>query len=296
MERLRFIYKLANGTNKARLNQDSSIKERETWNGTILSNGEKSLINSSLRNPGLMIRVIELSNVSITRDAEQAEYINEVCRNNYGYIGPKFANFVLEQEEEQVKKIYEKVKEYLLKTFKKEGIVDAFTPRRVKKFAIILTAQRLLSKMLKTKLEHHGMVKLFVQIEKESILLRNIDRNIIELLQEYISLNIKKFSTSSSNAIGENWGKIIEKDNYVEVAFSTIKFEEMLVEFKYEDKNVVLKKLKDEGYLDCEKGRLTRKRKNDEGVVSRYYVIKLPKISKNDTEFQMEEHPLEKLD
>ena len=42
-------------------------------------------------------------------------------------------------------------------------------------------------------------------------------------------------------------------------------------------KNVVLKELKQNGYLNCESDRFTRSRKNSLGYTEDVYVIKLPK-------------------
>ena len=53
-----------------------------------------------------------------------------------------------------------------------------------------------------------------------------------------------------------------------------ISFEQMINQGGYEDKNVVLKELKDAGYLNCEKD---RSRKNSFGCSEEVYVIKLPK-------------------
>lgn len=288
-----FVYKLANGTNKARLNQDSTMKERETWSGTIISNGEKSLLGSSVKNPGLKIRVIEVENVQMTKDARNAEEISETVRNNYGHIGPEFAEFVIKKGTEEVMKVYQKSVEYLTKHLEKRNLVDTFTSRRVNKLALIYTAEKLLEEMLGEKLNSKGIAKILLQIEKESIKVRNIDKDVVEHIQEYISLNTHKFSSKKGEPTAEYWGRIREKATHVEVEFSPIKFEEMLKELEYEDKNVVLKVLKDRHFLECEKDRYTRKRKNQNGVVSNYIVLKLPNFNKEKVERLTELEPLE---
>lgn len=58
----------------------------------------------------------------------------------------------------------------------------------------------------------------------------------------------------------------------------------MIKECRYEDRMVVLKDLKKDGFLDCEKYRLNKSRKNSVGVSAKYIVIKLSKdedIEKN---------------
>ena len=102
-----FVYGLANGTDKERLNKDSELKKKGVWLTTILSNGEKSLIGSSNKNAGVQIRVIEASNVTWTRDAENAEKINRVIQQNYGHIGFEFAEHIMKRKKDQLVKQFE---------------------------------------------------------------------------------------------------------------------------------------------------------------------------------------------
>lgn len=73
----KFIYALANGSEKDRLNKNSELKEKKVWLTTILSNGEKSILESSKRNAGLKVRVIEANNFSWSKDSENSENINK---------------------------------------------------------------------------------------------------------------------------------------------------------------------------------------------------------------------------
>lgn len=290
-----FVYKLANGTNKARLNQDSTMKERETWTGTIISNGEKSLIGSSVKNPGIKIRVIELQNMQMTKDAKNAERINEIVRANYGHIGPEFAEFVMSKGIEAVMEIYQKSVVYLTRELETRGIVDSFTSRRVNKLALIYATERLLEEMIGERLNRKGILKILLQIEKESIKTRNIEKDVVEHIQQYINLNTNKFSSKKGEPSADYWGRIREKSTHTEVEFSPIKFKEMLEEIQYESSEVVLKALKERGFLDCEKDRYTRKRKNLNGIESRYIVLKFPKAAKEEAEELTEHDPLEDL-
>lgn len=113
-------YKLFNGRNKDRLNKDSSQKESDGWLGSIFTNGEKSLIKSSSKNVGIQLRVIEAANIQWTKSAEHAEKINEVIMNNYGHIGPKFAEFIMSKDKGDLKERYEKSVNYLMKVFEKK--------------------------------------------------------------------------------------------------------------------------------------------------------------------------------
>ena len=63
----------------------------------------------------------------------------------------------------------------------------------------------------------------------------------------------------------------------MEVQMLPNKFEMMLKEQGFEDAQVVLKELKQGGYLNCEKDRYTRYRKTEAGFKAEVYVIKILK-------------------
>lgn len=90
----KFIYSLANGADKERLNKDSELMKKESWLTTILSNGEKSIIEISSKNAGVQVRVIEAENFTWTKSSKHAESINRVILNNYGHFGIKFAEYI----------------------------------------------------------------------------------------------------------------------------------------------------------------------------------------------------------
>ena len=61
----------------------------------------------------------------------------------------------------------------------------------------------------------------------------------------------------------------------MELEMTQSKFELMLKDGGFEDKNVVLRELKSKGILDCDRDRFTRKRMTDAGKIP-VIVIKLP--------------------
>lgn len=256
------VYKFHSGKNKYRLNQDSSQKENDGWLGSIFTNGEKSLIKSSSKNVGIQLRVIEVANVQWTKSAEHAEKINEVIMNNYGHIGPMFAEFIMSKDKEELKNKYDKSVEYLMRVFDKKSVKDNFTKRRVANYAMIHLTGKLFSEMFGTEIELKDIVRMFIEIEKESIKSRNFEDSAFEYVKSYVTKHINKFETDSNKVRGEVWGYINNKKDYVEVEINPIKFDEMLKEGGYEDKDVVLKEFKKNGILNCDKDRYTRKRKH----------------------------------
>lgn len=256
------VYKLYGGKNKERLNKDSSQKKNDGWLGSIFTNGEKSLIKSSSKNVGIQLRVIEVANMQWTKSAEHAEKINEVIMNNYGHMGPMFAEFIMSKDKDELKNKYDKSVKYLMKIFDKKSVKDNFTKRRVANYAMIYLTGKLFSEMFGIDSDLKDIVKMFIKIERESIKNRNFEVSAFEYIKSYINKHINKFETDKNKVRGELWGYINKKKGYVEVEINPLKFEEMLKEGGYEDKDVVLKEFKKNGILDCDKDRYTRKRKH----------------------------------
>ena len=272
-----FVYAVANGADKDRLNKDSQLKEKETWLTTILSNGEKSLLGSSNKNAGVQVRVIEAGNFVWTKNAENSENINESILKNYGHIGIDFAEYVMNVEKHKLIKEFSDVRNELQQVLEEKSLVDNMTSRRCNKYAILLHTAYLFQDMQKFELDIEGIINMIVEIEEESIKNRNFNESVIDYIKQYVSKYRNKFQESSNNSSKDTIGKIIDKKEYIEIQMDKISFEEMINQGGYEDKNVVLKELKKSGFLNCEQDRFTRCRKNAFGYKEEVYVIQIEK-------------------
>lgn len=280
------IYTLSQGVDKARLNKNSEQKEQGTWLGTILSNGEKSLLNSSNKNAGIQMRVIEIENICWTSSAENAESINKLVSNNNGHIATQIAQYMMELGKEEVSKRYEHNVKIIKKIMNDNNLVDEFTSRRANKLATITTTAKIFEEYLnkellkEIKLDIKGMIEILLNVEKESIKSRNFDKSALENIRQYIIDNQHKFEKNwSEKPKGQIIGKLTKKKDYLEVQMTESKFEEMLKECGYESKKVILREFKNKGILDCDSDRYTRKRMTDVGKVS-VIVVKLPRKDK----------------
>lgn len=280
------IYKFANGTDKARLNKDSELSQKDSWLTTILSTGERSLIESANKNAGIQIRVIEISNLTWTKDAKNAEKINQVILENYGHLGIEFAQLVIEKGRKHIKELYERHKGMLNIAFDREQVKDNFTDRRIKKLAILLTTMKLFEELVGVKMQRNEILDILIDVEKESIKNRNFNKSAMDYIIQYVSSNKSKFTqiarlrghspTPKYNSTN-SWGRLIEKDEHIELEILTDHFDNMIKEGGFESSRTVLKELKSTGELDCEADRYTRERKTDVGVRTKVYVIKIPK-------------------
>lgn len=271
-----FVYAMANGTDKDRLNKNSELKEKETWLTTILSNGEKSLIESSNKNAGIQVRVIEARNFSWTKNAENSEKINQTILRTYGHVGAEFAEYIMSTAKEEVEKRFAEVKEEVYKRLDDVLVVDNMTKRRCSKYALLVLTAYYYQEMKKIHLDIDGIINMLVVIEKESIENRSFSESAIDYIKQYLAKYKRRFE-SNNNTPTDTLGKLIPKKDCIEVQMNKISFEDMIKQGGYEDKNVVLKELRDNGYLNHEKDRFTRSRKNPLGYSEEMYVIKLPK-------------------
>lgn len=272
----KLIYAMANGTDKDRLNKYSELKEKETWLTTILSNGEKSLVDNSNKNAGIHVRVIEATNFSWTKNAENSEKINQTILKNYGHIGFDFAEYIMQIDKEDIEERVEEVKDEIYQKIEKKILVDSMTKRRCNNYAVLITTAYYYQEMMSIKLDIDGIINMLIEIEESSISKRNFSKSSIDYIKQYISKFKRKFEIND-NVSMDTLGKLIPKKECIEVQMNKISFEEMIKQGGYEDKNIVLKELKQNGYLNCESDRFTRSRKNSLGYTEDVYVIKLPK-------------------
>lgn len=273
----KFIYSLANGSDKERLNSDSELKEKESWLTMILSNGEKSIIRSSNKNAGVQIRVIEAENFKWTKSAENADEINSIIQNNYGFLGIEFATYILRKDKNKLINQYKIVRDDLIKKFESIEINDSMTQRRCNTFAIIVQTALILEDMLKVKLDVKGIINMIIRIEESSLKQRDFKRSAIDFIKQYVEKNRSKFIEGENIPKNETLGIIRDKNEHLEIQMDKISFAQMIKEGGYEDEKVVLNELKEGGFLNCDRDRYTRKRKNSLGIKAEVVVINIDK-------------------
>ena len=269
------VYILASGSEKLRLDKESELKESGSWCGSILSNGEKSLANLGSRNAGIQVRVFEASNIKWTKSGEHAEKINRIISKNHSHIGINFVKYVMKRDKKELWNECNKYMSILREKFISKNAIDHFTERRLKTYALVYLTGKLYEEMEGIQLDMDSIIELFVEIEKESIKARNFDRNVIEYITTYVSANYNKFIRKGDKTTGEVWGVITEKNDYIEVAFNKLRFEKMLEDGGYEDRDVVLNELKQSKVLSHDKDRYTRKRKDATGLMVPMIVVKI---------------------
>ena len=276
------VYQLANGEEKKRLTGEIEQRQSQSWLTTIMTNGEKSLCESTSNYAGVKVRVFEFELNQWTKDANNAQNINKVILNNYGHIGYKFAKYIMNKGKDYVQQKYEKNKKIMDKNLRKRRIVDQYTARRVNKLGLFLATAEIFEEMIDINLNRKKIAKLLLDLERESINNRNLDKSIIDYLSEYITANKSKFKIRNDNNVISNnkidiIGRITYKDEFTEVEILESKFKAIIEEGGFKDSRVLLKELKKQGLLDAEGDRHYRKRKLNTDIPVKVNVIRLPK-------------------
>lgn len=94
-----FLYQVASGRERGRLNNDGVTGKQRMWATSALLTAEKSvLFSGDLNLKGKVGRVLEIniSDTELFDDAEQAEKIQSLYRENFGLIEPVYLKSLLE--------------------------------------------------------------------------------------------------------------------------------------------------------------------------------------------------------
>lgn len=287
-----FLYSLAMGKEKKRLTKELNTTEFAHFNTAIAITSEKSLLNLSDENSGLLVRNIELQGVEWTKNAQSADRIKNVIQQNYGFLIPKLAKRILELEDEEGKEYlinwFWKWQERLIKEAKQSNQYNPLTERVSKQFAVILLSAELVEEVLKIEMDIEKLVK-FLQIHSLVKDPNNADigQRALEYLLQYISKYYSQFITPDNMDIvpRDCKGKITTGKKVVlnnreiskkKLLIADVVFEQILREGNFQDKKVILKRWKAEGYLKAEKDRYL----SDISILKEFpvkgYIINLP--------------------
>ena len=138
-----FIYSLADGTHKGRLNGNGELCEGGLgWSGVAITSSETPILDYGEQYQGTKARVLHTQGIQWTKSAEESELVKSVVRKNYGFTGKEFADFVAKIPMGKLctgfKKSVERVKGFMDKT-------DNLTDRLANKFAAIYLTIELLN-------------------------------------------------------------------------------------------------------------------------------------------------------
>ncbi|NYF23569.1 DUF927 domain-containing protein [Sporosarcina sp. JAI121] len=250
------VYVLTSGQEKSRLTDQMTQRKQGTWSTTIFSTGEQSIFERTSQNVGLTVRAFELSNVSWTTSAENADAIRKVIQDNYGHAGIAFLDYLFAQELSVIEKTWEQWQSRCIEELEE----TPFRSRIAKKYALILAAGDLMNRALGLSLDIEGVLAFLVEQEKERASSRDIGGKALHYITQVIIQHQQNFKREGSFGSPPNcWGKFIPHGTHIEVAILKNILEEQLRGGGFEDPKVILRDWDEKGLLVTESDRRTKR-------------------------------------
>lgn len=288
----KLLYNLAMGAEKKRLNKDLEKVPPSYFKTAIAITSEKSLLSICDENSGLLVRFLEIENVTWTRDAQSADTIKEIININYGWLIPKVAEMIISIEEEDGEKaitdLYSECYNNLIEEAENQGCNNSLMGRACKEYAIILLSACYINAVMDIELNYEGIMDFILKHspvrEPES---SNIGSRALQYLMQYISENYNKFISKDNSEISNTncLGRIRDIRKPITIAdkcydkrlyISEDILQRILRDRRFPDIKVILKKWKEAGILKCEKDRYVSDIKIIEDISVKGYIINLP--------------------
>lgn len=274
------LYRLSGGRDKDRRNKDMTQRIAGTWNTSIFSNGECSILSKSKENTGLKVRVSEYSNIEWTRNAASSEELKSAVLKNNGHACIAMAERLLELGKSEVIKRH---KCWVTECLSRLIVKDQFSERISVKLAVLMLSAEIGGEALRLNMNLEGILEMLVKNEAEAVDGRSLGQKAYDwFLQQYNAKrsmfiiehrtpNCKEpIPSRSVEAIGKI---IVRPDGTEEVCIIPAAFDDIMRAGKFDDSKVILKRWKEEKRIDYEKDRLTRQRKISGNIPIQVYVI-----------------------
>ncbi len=262
-----FVYAFTQGKDKLRLNSDSELKFRNSWNCTALFSSEEYLVDASKDNLGIVARVITLDHLTYTTDSSHSEQIKTFAGKNYGLIGKLLSDYLILADSAEILEEYEAARTDLLNEITEKC---SLTERLTMNYALIITTSQILNRL--GVLTNTDVIKqMCVILHEEVSAAANPGRNLVIKIFNYICCEYK-------NLKGIKW--TTTKDGIpkkVEIIETT--FENIISKCGVTEPKTAVKHLLDEGYIiRPEAGRIKAKLSID-GVSCYGYRFNLYKVN-----------------
>lgn len=243
------VYCISQGIEKGRLNKNCSKREQRSWNTSIISSGENSIVNNCKKNTGISARVIEFPNVKITNSAEHSENIKRFCLKNYGAIGEAFVIAICENDIDKIiREEYSSLREQISIRFKNGTAIDN---RLCRYYAILALCSRYAKEYLALNLDEEKIVDFLIENNQSIMPKTSMFEKAYAYINEWVTANPSAFINGEST--GTNKVGFIRKGR---AHFFKTAFQKVLKEGGFSDYNVVLHTFKEHNVLHCEGDRL----------------------------------------
>ena len=256
-DRTKLTYILTGGNDKQRMTDVDGADN--AFRTVIVSTGEISFKTSNYG--GIAVRLFEVKDYNFTEDKENADYITEGMFENYGNIGPAFAERLSAYSTEQIKNLLDKYTSKIIGRiqFFAEKKGKCFSPlygRLAEKIAAVAVAAIIAKKKLGMLFD---ITKIAVFLICETTMLENGQEQAVEAVEkfmEFYAKNQTKFPKSIKADVVNVWGKTVmngEKISKIIILYD--QFTTVMTSLGYPDINSLIKALKEKEFIKCEEGK-----------------------------------------
>lgn len=283
----KLIYSLAQGKMRGRMNKNAELNEELEWNTTILSTGERSLLDMAKGNTGLRVRVYDFEFSQWTTSAENSENIKKIIGENYGLLGVDFVQQLIALGLTSVCTRYDECKNRVANKLE----TGKFDKRIAGQIAVLFTTAQIVKEYLSIPLNLETMEDLVIQTINKELERIDIGEVALDRFITYLATNRSKFSTESKSKYYRNeqahitdcQGKVLcnAQQEDEEVAIPIDKFKDIMSELKFQSYKIVIKSWKAKNWLNVEKDRSSRRMPINGVADVSCYVLKLKEAKKS---------------
>lgn len=272
----RLLYLLSTGAEKGRLDGNSEMKPERSWESIIITTSEVDILTENDSPNGLKARCIVIHD-PLTKSAENADHIKKTVLSNYGSAGKTYLQWLLDYKSSHIEEDYLRAKEQLLKETLKNVTSSTLTIRILSKLAVVLVAARYVRKCFGLRINILDVKSYLLKLERQVPVKTDFAKNALDTILQEVSRSSLKFLTPDRPSGQNIVGKICEEEEYKTISILKTEFQFYCTKNKIQNSHKVLAKLKEDGILQCEADRLTKRvRLADNMPLETCYVLKIP--------------------
>ena len=228
------------------------IAASRSWETSVLTNGEVSMLEASNGNGGLFMRVLEFQDEQWTIDAEHSEKIVDTVMQNYGHPAHEFVSF-LAQDWSMIETVYNEAL---------EGVKDFLPPsdfknRIAKKYALILASLTLIEKVFRINYNRQAMQDFILKHEKQMMKKRSLATVVYQEVIQDVIRHINWYTTSKQTISTQFYGDVSYQKNKQKYRISVEEnhFLELLHSLNIQNRQTLFREMKKFNWFDHEQGR-----------------------------------------
>ena len=287
------MYSLSSGVEKRRLTKTLDNQEVSRFKTALILTSEKSILAQCNQNSGLLVRNIEIDNVTYTKNAESADTIKSVIGSNYGFVVPKVAELLLEKGKEAVTDMVMKEIESLIQQSKENDEYNNLTERASKQSALILVAVDILKEVLNLDFNKEEIAEFM----HEHSLVRDCEtvslgRRAMQHLLQFVTKNYALLKKNNNDyeiigcmgrlmKVGSKILKTGEISTY-QLSMPKEQFEKIMCDGGFSDIKIILNEWRDLQYLQSQKDRYISNIRIINDISVKGYIINLPVQQKDE--------------